>query len=264
MAGFKKLGCFRAPSSKKQSKSTTTITAHSKNKPSPKLLELPAEVRNKIVRYVLVSNEPIKVQFTSCRWRSSRRHFTMIPGLINASKQLRSETRRIFFEENTFEITPEVWKLKQRGAAPLLLLRTMHHNLGLDLRSVRVGEEIKMRVQKVLFQLKGSFTIGIDADGGLVISEQDYFGTYIGRSLPVTPHLGVCGCVIAQYARIYNRMFKERGLVWFLLKLKDRNGSPCGIHRSYHLIDLIRKDEVVYAIGYCQECRARGGVMVTF
>jgi hypothetical protein len=188
----------------------------------------------------------------------------MIPGLINVSKQLRSETQRIFFEENTFEITPELWKLKQRGAAPLLLVHTIHHNLGRSLSSVRVCEDIKMRVQKVLFQLKGSFTITINADGGLVITEQDYSGTYIGRSLPVTPHLDVCGCVIAQYARIYNKMFSERGLVWFLLKLKDRNGSPCGIHRSYHLRDLIRKDEVVYAIGYCQEYRARGRRMVAF
>lgn len=188
----------------------------------------------------------------------------MIPGLIYVSKQLRSETQRTFFEENTFEITPEVWKLKQHGAAPLLLLRAIHHNLGLELRSVRICQEIKMRVQKVLFQLKGRFTISIDADGGLIITEQDYSGTYIGRSLPVTPHLGVRGCVIAQYACICNKMFRERGLVWFLLKLKDRNGSPCGIHRSYHLRDLIREDEVVYAIGYCQKCRARGGIMVAF
>jgi hypothetical protein len=188
----------------------------------------------------------------------------MIPGLINVSKQLRSETQRIFFEENTFEITPEVWKLRQRGAAPLLLLHTMHHTLGLELRSVRVCQEIKMRVQKVLFQLKGTFTISIDADGGVVITEQDYSGTYIGRSLPVTPHLDVCGCVIAQYARIYNRILSGSGMLRFLLELSVRHELLYDFYRSYHLRDLLRKDKVVRLSGYCWDCRTPGQRMVAF
>jgi hypothetical protein len=141
MAGSKKLGDTRSPPL--QSKSATT-TKHSKNKASSttsRLLELltrlrnrvtasaasstttstpstfltlPPEVRNSIYRFALISNEPVKMQFSSGRWRSSRRRFTMIPGLISVSKQLRSETLRISFENNTFEITPEVWKLRER------------------------------------------------------------------------------------------------------------------------------------------------------
>jgi hypothetical protein len=84
----------------------------------------------------------------------------MMPGLINVSKQLRSETLRIFFENNTFEITPEVWKLKERiEEGSLLLLQKMHNNLGLGLRSVSTCHEIKMRYRSRLFQVKASFTV---------------------------------------------------------------------------------------------------------
>lgn len=133
MAGSKRLRGPPALPAKKEGQSTTT-TKSSKKKAystSSKLLELPPELRDKIFRYALVSNEPTKLQFSSSCWPSRRRRFTMIPGLINTSKQLRSETQRMFFEENTFEITPEV--MKQRSGAPVILLRTMHYNLGLQL-----------------------------------------------------------------------------------------------------------------------------------
>lgn len=261
MAGFKRLRGSPALPAKKEGQSTTTTKSSKKkaSSTSSKLLELPPEVRNKIFRYALVSNEPIKLQFSSRWWPSRRRRFTMIPGLITASKQLRSETQRFFFEENTFEITPEV--LKQRSEAPLLLLRSMHYNLGLQLRSVSVRLETKMRVQKILFQLKASFTISMNAGGIFIIDQQDYSGSYIGRSLPIAPHLGVCGCSIVKFLRLQNNLFQGWDIVQLLLKLKDHNKYRL---RSYHLRDLIRRDEVVYESGYCRDCRGQGWCMVAF
>jgi len=268
MAGPKTPGSSRAPPLEKQSKLTMVIK-HFKDKAPPKtskLLELPAELRDCIFRYALVSDEPIKVRFSSVRWFSKRRRFTMIPGLINVSKQLRSETQRIFFEDNTFEITPgvpEVW-MKRRSDAPLLLLRTMHHNQGLELRSVSICQEITLRAQKNLFQLKASFTVSMDASGGLTIAKQDYSGNYIGRSLPSAPPLGACGCEFAVHARIYNTILRGTDIVQFLRDLKKRNYFRYGAYRSYHFRDLLRKDKVYYADVYCGPCRRRGRLMITF
>ena len=264
MAGFKRMRGFPALPAKKEDRSTTT-TKSPKEKASStpsKLLELPPELRDKIFRYALVSNEPIKLEFSSYGWRSKRRRFTMIPGLINASKQLRSETQRMFFEENTFEITPEVWK--QRSVAPLLFLRTMHHDLGLELGSVRVCQEKTMRDQKMLFRLKASFTISIDANDGLTIAEQDYSITYIGRSLGIAPHFGVCGCHIANEAGMFNHFFRGSDVIQFLLNLKDWGILHYSIFRSHHVRDLLRKDKVVRVGRFCQECRGRGLRMVYF
>jgi len=293
MAGSKRLGGPRAPPL--QSKSATT-TKHSKDKASSttsKFLELPAklrnrttasatastaastpspstfltlppEVRNNIYRFALISNGPVKMQFSSGRRRSSPLRFTMIPGLINVSKQLRSETLRIFFENNTFEITPEVWKLRERMAIPLLLLRTMHQNLGLELRSVKVCQEIKMRDGKKLFQAKASFTVTMGPGSGLTIVEEDYSATYIGRPLPIVPHLGVCGCEIAFVVRSCNRVGRGSDVEKFLLRLKDYNQIVHKHYRSRHFRDLFCKDQVVDTRDYCRNCRRHGRRMVCF
>lgn len=263
MAGFKRLGGSPALPAKKEGQSTTTAKSSEEKavSTSSKLLELPPELRDKIFRYALVSNEPIKLQFSSRWWPSRQRRFTMIPGLIKTSKQLRSETQRMFFEENTFEITPEV--LKQRGEAPLLLLRTMHHNLGLELGSVSICQQITVRIQKALFRLKGSFTISVDAEEVFTIAKQDYSCTYIGGPLPVAPQLGVCGCGIAAHVSICNIISRVNNIVQFFQELKQRHYRCYGFYRSYHLRDLIRKDEV-YAGDYCQFCLWHGRRMVAF
>lgn len=118
-----------------------------------------------------------------------------------------------------------------------------------------------MRVQKILFQLKASFTININAGGIFDIDQQDYSGTYIGRLLPIAPHLGVCGCGIVNFFRLHNNLFQRWDIVHLLLKLKDHNKHRI---RSCHLRDLIRKDEVVYESGYCRDCRGQGWRMVAF
>ncbi|GAB7325346.1 hypothetical protein MBLNU13_g09389t1 [Cladosporium sp. NU13] len=261
MAGSKTLEVSPALLDKKEDQSTTTTKSPKEkaSSTSSKLLELPAELRDKIFRCALISNEPIKLQFSSRWWSSRRRRFTMIPGLITVSKQPRSEMQRIFFEENTFEITPEA--IKQRSEAPLLFLRTMHYNLGLQLRSVSVRLETKMRVQKILFQLKASFTISMNADGILAIDQQGYSGTYVGRFLPMAPHLGVCGCGIINFLRLHNNLFQGWDIVQLLLKLKDYNKYR---FRSCHLRDLLRKGEVVYESKYCRDCRGQGWRMVAF
>lgn len=184
----------------------------------------------------------------------------MLPGLINASKQVRHETQLIFFKENDFEITPQV--LKERSDAPLLSTRTMHRNVGLELRSVRVFLEVKKRFDSELFQLKGSFTLSLNG-GNLAISNEVYSGTYIGRSSPsrAPPGLNVCGCDIEDLVRWYDRNTGSKDIVDFLRVLKRRNVHRCG---SYHAADLSRRDEVIYRGRFCEECLRRGWSMVYF
>ena len=263
MAGFKRLGGFPALPAKKEGQSTT-MTERPKNKASStpsKLLELPLELRDKIFRYAIVSNAPIKLQFSSRWWPSRRRRFTMIPGLITASKQLRSETQRILFEANTFEITPEVWN--QRSGAPVISLRALHHNLGLGLSAVSVCQEITVKINRFLFRLKGSFAVSADAEEGFTIAKQDYSCTHIGGPLPVAPQPGVCGCDIAAHVDVCNTSFRVNDIAQFFLELKERHSRRYGWYRSYHLRDLIRKDEV-YAGGYCQICHWQGRRMIAF
>lgn len=261
MPGPKKVGGSRASKVQKQHKSTATV-GFPKNKASStpsKLLELPFELRNNIFRHVLVNDDPVKVQSHSSR-NSSRHRFTMIPGSINASKQLRYESQRVFFEDNEFEITPQMLKL--RSAIPLLSLRTMHRNVGLELSSVRVCQEIKKRFDGELFQLKASFNLSIDG-GGLVISEQVYSGTYIGRapSNRPPPGISVCGCDLADLMHWYNKAIGGNDIVDFLQNFKKRNRYR---DRSYHSADMSRADDVVYRGRFCENCQRQGRSAIWF
>ena len=253
MEGSKKVGDSRPPPLKKPLKSTATTKRPNNKAPSEpsRLLELAPEIRNHIFQYVLVSDEPVKVsvQLFTRRGRTLRR-LLMLPGLINACKQLRHETQTIFFNENTFEITNAV--LKERSDAPLLSLRTMHQNMGLGLSSMRVCQVIKKRVSGVLFQMKADFTFSSHA-GSLTISNQNYSATYLGRSqqhLP-THHIDVCGCDVAEHMRRYRTVGRGNDVVEFLLRLKDRF---LGIV-SYQAADLNRTDEVVYRLDDFAPCR---------
>ena len=266
MAGSKKLGGSRAPPLKKQSKSTTT-TKQPKSKASSttsKLLEIPAELRNRILWYALVSDEPVKVgiQFYS-RCGRTRGRLTMLPGLLSVSKQLRAETQLVFFQENQFEIMPEV--LKERSAAPLLLLRAMHRTMGLELSSVRICQEIKKRCEGELFQLKATFTLSMSA-GTLTISDQVYSATWLGRYLqryPSRPHIDVCGCDFEEFMRRPRVYVGGSDVVEFLLVLKKRlDGLVNSV--SCETGDLSRTDEVVYRANDCRGCRWQGKDMVSF
>lgn len=265
MAGSKKPGSSRAPPLKKQSKSTTATKRPKNAAPSTssKLLELPAELRNRIFEYALVGDEPVKVgvQRYSSRGRS-RGCLTMLPGLINTSKQLRHETQLLSFKESNFEITPEV--LKERSAAPLLLLRTMHRNMGLELSSVRVCQKIKKRCHGELFQLKARFTLSMSA-GVLTISDQDYSAIYLGRSKrhPATPHIEVCGCDVTEFVGDRRRYVGGNDVVEFLLLLKKRFEHRVNII-SCQTADLDRTNEVVYRGDYCRECLRQGKETIPF
>jgi hypothetical protein len=178
----------------------------------------------------------------------------MIPGLINACKQLRHETQRIFFGNNEFEITPEV--LEERSPAPLLSLRAMHHNVGLELRSVRVCQETKMRFDGDLFQLQASFILSIQGSG-LAISQLAYSSAYAGRAQP-SPSISVCGCDVVEFARRYDQVYGGPDMVDFLKDLKGRvKNAPVSCHSA----DL-SQDQVVYRAQCCWDCHVRGWIRV--
>lgn len=59
------------------------------------LLKLPAEIRNHIYQLTLLEDQPIKVQ-------SGDNAFPH-PGILTACKQLRKETKRMYYRCNTFD-----------------------------------------------------------------------------------------------------------------------------------------------------------------
>lgn len=263
MADSKKVTGSRAPPLKKKTKSTMKTRRSEDKTPSvpSKLLELPPEIRNRIFRYALVSDEPIKVgvQPYSSRGRT-RRRFDMLPGLFTVSKQIRHETQAIFFKENELEITHEV--MKERSAAPLFLLRTMHQNVGLEFYSARFCLEIKKRFEGGLFQVKAAFTITttlLDENGNANFNvDQDYWNQYIGRSRnsQVPPGLGACGCMFDDFCLWYSRGDWKKDVTDFLLMLKKRNKEY--LRTSCHPVDLNRTDEVIKRGEECWQCRGKG------
>ena len=266
MANMKKIKTTGAVPTQKKSKlasknpdhkasSTADVSAASATSPTtppkqPGFFSLPPELRNIIYRYVLVSNERIKVQPNSSQ-RSSRGrpcHLTVLPALATVSKQVRLETQRIFFEENQFEITPEL--SKHRELSPLAIFRSMHRQLGLDISTLRVCRERQKRCNGHLFRFTGCFTVSKN-DTGLSISNEVYNATYIGRSARAH-RIHVCGCFVQMIARVYT---EDPDIMIFLRHL-------CRIHRaSCNGTDMSRREaggQVVEQGDRCWDCGQQG------
>lgn len=237
--------------------STASSTAPST---SSGFFSLPPELRNVIYHYVLVSNERIKVQPDNGQ-RSPRgrpRHLTVLPALATVSKQMRLETQRIFFEENQFEITPEL--LKRRQFEPLALFHNMHRHLGLEITTLRVSREIQKRCNGHLFRLTGCFTVSKN-DTGLSISNEVYSATYIGRGsrAHATRQIHVCGCFVHAIAREHT---EDPDIVDFVHHL-------CVAYRaSFNGTDMSRRSgggqEVVEQGRPCWDCEQRRVSAVAF
>jgi hypothetical protein len=273
MANIKKANATRAqpttkkstPASKnpkkKASSSAEGSVASPVNSPTPLgFFTLPPELRNNIYRYALVRGEPIKVHFeVKRRGRRGRRcRFTMLPALATVSKQVRLESQRIFFEENQFEITPEM--LKPRSLAPLIAFHTICQRLEVEIRALRVCHEVKKRCDGDLFQLKGCFTVS-KAGPELSISNEIYSATPIGRSSHANPHTFVCGCNVRWAANKLNKRGEAGDIGQFLVALKDDSDAGA---RSCHYMDVARDDEVVQRGWGCNDCQRHGVRYIMF
>ena len=208
------------------------------------LLDLPPELRNTIYRYVMIGDEPIKIQYEDNRVTVSS-HFTMIPALTLVSKQLRAETQRMFFEGNEFEIRLQIFKRK--GVVPLLELRRLHKKVGLESPStLHVHYEVKKRCYGDLYLFTANLTLSI-VEGHVEIIKETYGSEHIGRSLEYSPL--VCGCRVHKIILSINARCKTRDLVLFLQQahalLRGR--------QSYHYADTSSTDEVSGADG-CDKC----------
>jgi hypothetical protein len=251
-------GAQRSRSQPKEKQAKTTPTKKSSNReappaPSP-LLELAPELRNAIVRYVVVSDEPIKVQSQPSQ-RKNHHHFTMIPGLTMVCRQLRLESQRIFLEENDFEIPPEMLN-KQRSTEPLGMFGVMHHNVGLELKTLQGTKGVKNNIYGQLFQLETSFTLS-KVEGGLSITNQVFSGTYLGRTVPgrAVPRLSVCECFFARFALDFSKGPGAGDIVLFLKKYQT---SPYIQNVSRDSADMERRDEVVHHGFSCLNCMRQG------
>jgi hypothetical protein len=263
MAGIKKAKATRAQLTNKKIKpasgnqeneasSTADVgVASPAASPTPsRFFTLPPELRNDIYRYVLVRDELIKVQFDSGkRGRRGRRcYFTMLPALATVSKQVRLETQLIFFEENQFEIAPEL--LKHRTLAPLTVFDNMHHQLGLTVSTLRVGREVKKRCNGDLFLVMGYFTVS-KIGSKLSISNEDYSATYIGRSTRAqATRFRICGCRIRNIAKW--EYPEEDGIVQFLRILGRFYDLSC------NATDMSRPNEIVHQGNLCYYCNRQG------
>jgi hypothetical protein len=257
-------GAKRSRTQPNRKKAKPTATTKSPNKQatpatSP-LLDLAPELRNAICRYVVVSDKPVKVQSQRSR-RKGHHHFTMIPGLTLACKQLRLESQRIFLEGNDFEIQPEM--MNELGSKkPLSMFATMHHNVGLDLQTLQATIGIKKRVRGDLFQLETSFTLS-RVEGGLSITNQIFSGTYLGRTVPgrAVPRISVCGCFFTRFALGFSKGPGVGDVIQFLEKYQTNRWVSA---RSCKPADMERRDEVVYHGEICEHCRQQGRIAIPF
>lgn len=161
-------------------------------------LDLPAELRNKIYRYNMISNEPIKVQ--SARTWHDRHRFTILPALTFVSKQVRLETQRIFLEENEFIFVAET--LRQRNMPALFAFRSMHWNVGLEIQTLHVCLEIEKRSLGVLWRLLAYVTLSKAGDR-ITIVNQAYSNSWMHETLGRVQDLGlgVCDCGVRRFVK---------------------------------------------------------------
>lgn len=70
---------------------------HESSQPLSRLLELPGELRNRILRYIVTQSEPITL-------RHREATFTIDVKILTTCKQLRDEASSLLYHENLFEI----------------------------------------------------------------------------------------------------------------------------------------------------------------
>lgn len=216
------------------------------------LLDLPAELRNSIYRYVVVRNQPIELQYKSDR-HSKSCYFTMIPALTLVSKQLRLETQRLFLEENEFRVGAPV--LQERGALPTF--RRMHQLIGLELKTIHVSYSILKRCRGKNFQLEAELILS-KVEGRIRIVKQAYRGKIFKFQSPITImdfwYMRVCGCRVQTLVHNYNTHFTPKDLVLLLLLLEQQTrGRPTHPTRDMLVDDEVSMDDIL-----CPDCSEEG------
>lgn len=226
----------------------TTSTASS----APfRFLDLPPELRNKIYRLYLVSNEPITLQYDSLGTFDrcdvdmdpslpavsnepvtlnsestgdihERYRFTMLPNLSMVSKQLRLETQHVFLDENQFRVAQT---LKQKSIKPLLALERLHSAAGTGLRTLHMYHEVWSMCFGGLFKLKADITFS-KVQGRIAITKQAYSGTYTGvlDAMSRLPPFDVCGCEMQKLVEEFNTSSEMHDMISFMQYLKWSGG----------------------------------------
>ena len=220
----------------------TAVSRQEKNVP-PRFFGLPAELRNRIYRHVMVSDETIEVQ---TKFIGPRRYcLAIVPALTQVSKQLRSETQRLFILENRFRIKLE--PMQGRDIRALRAFSHMHSHAGLHLRSLQVSYEVYKRCDGVLWLLRADLTF-CRVGGCVEITEQAYTKSYRGSG---NPHAHVCDCAVKRLLRKHNASAKSHDLVRFLedFKYQQRWGR-----RSYNDRDIHRLDGPIFSADICPDC----------
>lgn len=79
---------------------------------SPLFRRFPAELRNRIYHFVLVSEDDVEITTVHRPNEAGeyRKHLTVVPPLLQTCKQIRHETAEFFFVDNTFALTQKAMK----------------------------------------------------------------------------------------------------------------------------------------------------------
>lgn len=171
--------------------------------PRAHLLGLPPELRNRIYRHAIVSQQPINVTLEGSPHRG---HFTITPALTAINRQLRRETRAIFLEENTFAIV-DPCILNYASEQPFRTFRNLCKSA--ELQRVQVSLVTSVVVaNRGKFDVEATLTVVKSESGYLEVRDAEYSGCQsgmVGLVLLVTGmilsrRVEVCGCRIAALA----------------------------------------------------------------
>lgn len=135
--------------------------------PRAHLLGLPPELRNKIYRHAIMSQQPINVTLEGSPHHG---HLTITPPLTIVNRQLRHETRPIFLEENTFAIA-DPCILNYASELPFRTIENLCK--GVELQRVRVSLVTSVVVaNRGKFDVEATFTV-VKTEGGLKLRTQN-------------------------------------------------------------------------------------------
>lgn len=90
---------------------------------SPLFRRFPAELRNRIYHFVLVSDDDVEITTVHRPNEAGeyRKHLTVVPSLLQTCKQIRHEASDFFFVDNTFALTQEAMKFNAIKALDRIL-----------------------------------------------------------------------------------------------------------------------------------------------
>ncbi|KAM0702615.1 hypothetical protein Q7P35_010046 [Cladosporium inversicolor] len=191
-------------------------------KPWPRLhlLGLPRELRDQICTYAVVSDEPVFIGPINKR-------FENIPPLTRVSRQLRSETHRMFLEQNTLEIN-EYALMTNRSSKPFKVFKALC--AGSELRNICMDSSRFIGRGDLRVEIMADLIV-VKTNHGLKVSLPVLFSAHDDLFCTLDTY-EVCGCRAERLANEYGG--QKGAVVHFLGALRqdwmDHSHGECRSH----------------------------------